>query len=378
MDEYNKHLRSLIEQHEKDARAINKVSKNKESEYSLSSYIKNELGVASINDESESVHIQNQEIRSISGENANGVWVSLATLAKRDLNSSDLSEGGYLSNNNHDGGLIELLRPYSAVLGAGATLITGLKQGSLILPRISSSVTATWVGEGQPAPLSEQSFDQVVIAPKTLSVNIRITRQLLRDSSIRGGIEGALRRDILNAIMQEIDSVAINGVGSETIPLGILNNTDIPVIGAGANGAAPSWGLLTDMENAIDNQNNNQNIGFVTNSSVRKKLRNTQKGANLDFIWTDNESVMGRTAKVSNNVPSNLSKGTSEENCSALIMGDWSDCFVGMWGPAAVDIIVDKYSYAKNGIVSITALADIGVGIRHPASFSICKDILTN
>ena len=45
---------------------------------------------------------------------------------------------------------------------------------------------------------------------------------------------------------------------------------------------------------------------------------------------------------VSNNVPSNLTKGSSSGVCSALIYGNFSDLLIGLFGDS--EILVDPYS----------------------------------
>ena len=81
-----------------------------------------------------------------------------------------------------------------------------------------------------------------------------------------------------------------------------------------------------------------------------------------------------RTA-VSNQVPSDLDKGTSTGVCSGIIFGNWADLIVGMWG--GLDIQVNPYSLDTTGAVRITAFQDVDVAVRHPESFSAMQDALT-
>lgn len=373
---YNQHLRALLEQHERDAAAIGKVARKDFTDYSLVGHVRSILGLG-MTSGSEAVLDENERIREISGDAPDGCWVSLSRLSQRDLSAGTPGAGGHTTAAKHDGGLIEALRPASAVIGAGATLVSGIKQGNLVLPRVTTSVAPGWVGEGIDASESQQSFDQVIIQPETVTVYVDVTRNLLMNSSVNNGLEDALRRDIFNALMQKIDYAAIAGVGAGNEPLGVLNDTNVPVVAAGTNGAVPSWAMLADLEYAVTNQVDDVRVGFVTNPKVRRKLRNTARGSGLDYIWTDNDRIMGRNARVSDSIPSNLTKGTSSGICSAIVAGNWVDCIVAFWGPAALDIIVDRYKFGKEGIVRIVARADIGIGLRHTDSFAVCKDVLT-
>ena len=74
---------------------------------------------------------------------------------------------------------------------------------------------------------------------------------------------------------------------------------------------------------------------------------------------------------VSNNVPSNLSKG-SGSNLSAIIYGRFSDVIVGTW--SGVEIDIDPYTDFAKGSVGVRALTSIDVGVRHGESFGLVKD----
>jgi HK97 family phage major capsid protein len=93
-------------------------------------------------------------------------------LAGRSLNTGTGSAGEFTVTSRHNGDLIESLRPYSAAIDAGAIFITGLKQGNLVLPRISSGLSMRWGGENENAPRIDPVFDNVVIIPRTLSVTL--------------------------------------------------------------------------------------------------------------------------------------------------------------------------------------------------------------
>jgi len=117
---------------------------------------------------------------------------------------------------------------------------------------------------------------------------------------------------------------------------------------------------------------------YVTNAKVRGKLKTTQKVATYGdtMIWENNDApVNGYRALVSNQVPSNLTKGTSTGVCSAIIFGNWADLIIGHWG--ALDLMVDPYTGSTAGTVRVVALQDVDIAVRQPASFAAMKDALT-
>ena len=85
-------------------------------------------------------------------------------------------------------------------------------------------------------------------------------------------------------------------------------------------------------------------------------------------------TLNGYKAGVSNNVPSNLTKG-SGTNLSAIIFGNWRDLIVGQWG--GIDLQADPYTAGDEGAVIVRVFVDVDVALRHAASFSAMQDSIT-
>jgi HK97 family phage major capsid protein len=77
---------------------------------------------------------------------------------------------------------------------------------------------------------------------------------------------------------------------------------------------------------------------------------------------------------VSNAIPNNLTKGTGV-GLSAMFFGNWSDLIMAFW--SGMDVIVDPYTGSTSGTLRIVVLQDVDINVRHPESFSVCKDIAT-
>jgi hypothetical protein len=78
---------------------------------------------------------------------------------------------------------------------------------------------------------------------------------------------------------------------------------------------------------------------------------------------------------VSNQVPSDLDKGTSTGVCSAILFGNWADLIIGEWG--GLDILVDPFTQGAAGTVRVIAHQDVDIQLRRVASFSAMQDALT-
>jgi HK97 family phage major capsid protein len=304
---------------------------------------------------------------------ANGTWVPFQALT-RDLTTSN---SGAILGSGMQSSIVPALAPVSAVIGAGATVLNVTASDVIRLPAIDQPVdpSGAWIPEGGTYATAEPQFRQIEIQPRTLAVKLFISRRLLMSAT--PDVEREVRRHLLEALMGELDRVAIAGSGIGNEPVGLLNNPDIPVVEAGPDGAAPTWDHVTQLEFEVASRSGDITSGaFLTNAAVLRKLRRTRRGSGLDYIMADSTTLLGHPVRVSERVPNNLTKGTGT-NLSAIIFGSWSDFLVVFWGPQAVDVMVDSVTKAKDGLVVVTARVDVGFAPLHPGSFAIMKDVST-
>jgi len=278
--------------------------------------------------------------------------------------------------------LIDLLRNKMMVRRMGARVLAGL-QGNIAFPRLASGSTFSWVAENPGSDLADSDavFEQVTLSPKTGQSTTAFSRELLAQGSV--DIEMLVRDDLTLAAAVGLDAAAINGSGTSNQPEGILNVTGIGSVAGGANGATPDWADIVDLESAVAVDNADiGTLGYLTNTAVRGVLKQTEKASGTaQFVWETMAGGMGMgemngyIAGCSNNVPSNLTKGTASGVCSAIIFGNWNDLLIGEWG--AIEIITDPYSKKKQGMIEVTSHLMADIAVRHPESFAAMQDALT-
>nr|WP_239057916.1 phage major capsid protein [Pseudodesulfovibrio sp. JC047] len=301
--------------------------------------------------------------------------------ARAPLNTGTGAEGGHLVATEHMP-LIELLRNRMCVKQLGATVLGGL-EGNLAFPKQTGSAQLEWVGEnpGSDQNDSEASFDMLTMMPKSAMATTAYTRQMLAQGSL--DVEMFVRNDLatINALGMDLAAIAGSGTGFE--PRGILNTTGIGLVVGGDNGAAPEWTDIVGLETAVAAGNADiGNLGYLTNAKVRGKLKTTEKASNTgQFIWQDGKELgagmlNGYRSMASNQVPGNLTKGTANAICSAIIFGNWADLMIGEWG--VIEIIADPFSKKKQALVEVTSFNLCDIGLRHEESFSAMKDALTS
>lgn len=311
------------------------------------------------------------------GKESRGVMVPNEVL-KRDLTVGTATAGGHtVSTDLLAESFIDLLRNKSAVIDR-ATQLTGLV-GNIAIPRQTGGATAYWVAESGAPTESQQAFDQVAMSPNTVGAFTDISRKLLLQSSI--DVEAFVRGDLARVLALALDLAAVNGSGTSNQPTGILNTTGIGSVVGGANGLAPTWDHIVDLETEVANDNADLgDLAYITNTKVRGKLKKTfvDASSNAERVWdtrAGDTPLNGYGAIVSNQVPSTLTKGTSSGVCSAIIFGNLADLVVGMWG--GLDLMVDPYTGGTAGTVRVTALQDADVAVRHAESFAAMVDALT-
>ncbi len=283
---------------------------------------------------------------------------------------------------------IEALRNESLLLTLGARTMTGLV-GNIDVPRRSGVSTGYWLANETTAiTQSESTFDQVSLAPKNFGVLSKFSRQTLLQAT--PGIEELIRRDLQETVALGVDLAILNGTGSSGQPTGILQTSGIGSVAGGTNGAAITIEHLMDLEKEvlIDNAGGGS-MAYLTNpkvSTALKKLRDS--GATGGFLWNTNLEAIGRGSTpgiingyqigVTNQVPSNLTKGSTSGTCSAVLFGDFSQAMVGFWGNGLELAMSDSDStdFTK-ALTAMRAITTIDVAIRQPSGFAAMLDATT-
>lgn len=318
------------------------------------------------------------EIARRAGRPFQGMAVPMAvfhqTLEQRTLTVGSDPAGGYLVQTDVAGAqFIDRLRAALVVRRLGARVLTGLV-GNLDLPKLTDSATAGWVAENTALTPSNQAFGKVSLTPKHCGAITELSRNMLQQPSI--DVENLVRADFAQILAAAVDVAAINGSGAGAEPQGILGTADIGDIAMGANGGALTADKVRDLIGTVDDANAGEGaLSFLTNTKVKTaalKLKDGQgQYLGLPTVFG------GAPSAFSNNVPSNLTKGTSVGVCSPLIYGNWSDLILAYW--SELDILVNPFeatAYAK-GNVQIRAFVTMDAAVRHPESFAAIQDLTT-
>lgn len=282
------------------------------------------------------------------GRKAEGVYVPLSAFETRVSTTTTASE--ITPDDFRADQYIGPLRNSLLMRNMGIRTLTGLR-GDVVIPKHGASLVAGWVNENEALTASDMSFDDVRLEPKHVGALTELSRQLIQQSS--PDINGLVRDD-LNAVMaQALDTALINGSGVKD-PLGLLNTVGIQT---GTLSAAPTWAELLELSDMLDVLNVT-GYRYLTNPSVMKLLRGTQKETGTGNYLATTGAVGDVPASITNQMPADT-----------LLLGDFSQMLLGVW--SEVDILVNPYAetaYSK-GNVLVRAMMTAGAAVRHPEAF---------
>lgn len=314
-------------------------------------------------------------LRQRSGVTANGTWLPLVALTRPATRDLDTVTGLPLKAAAVASTAATTLLPTSGLISGGAQVLSGIRSSTLSLPYLNGATGgANWHAEGvAPSNQLEPNFLLATVVPKSISVELIVTRRMMMNTSI--DLNELLRQELAQRFGSAIDAAALNGDGLFE-PDGMLNHSDLDVLSLGTDGAALSHGDLAELEARVLSRANGSmsKPAWVIGPKLTRKLRTTAKNAGAMVF--EGRDMLGHQVIQTAALPENLTKGTSTD-CAALLFGDLSEVFVGFWGPAALDLVVDGFTLAKDGKVRIIARAEVGIAARRVAAFACVKDALT-
>ena len=291
------------------------------------------------------------------GKAPQGIMVPVDVLRapmQRDLVVGTSTAGGHtVSTDLLAQSFIEMLRNQMVLVRAGVTMLNGLV-GSIAIPRQTSGSTAYWVAESGAPTESQQAFDQVTMAPKTVGAFTDFSRKLLLQSSI--DVEAFVRADLVKQIGIEIDRAGLYGSGASNQPTGVKNQSGVLTSDFAAN--ATTYAEIVGLETAIAAVNADiGTLAYIVNATGRGALKTTEKAASTGiYLWEPGNTVNGYRVEVSNQVAAN-----------DFWFGNWADVLIGMW--SGLDLTVDPYTGATSGTVRVIGLQDVDIAVRRGPSF---------
>ncbi len=311
-----------------------------------------------------------------------------ASAQRATFSAGTATAGGNLIDTELDGSMfLDFLFNRSVTANMGATRITGLRGNYEFPVEDASSLGISWLGEEDPAPETTLTFTKKALVPHHAGAFMDVTRQQMLQSEV--AMEPLMRSRLAIAMSLGVDAAALFGSGVGNEPQGILNTPGIGSVALGTDGAAPTFDSIVRLETEINQDNADLGeMGYVTNAKAVGTLKvtgavpttSTGDFSATDMVWTTQNGrqgmMNGYRAMMSNQIPSNLTKGTGT-NLSAIIFGHWPQLYIGQWGVA--EIMVNPYGEADflRGRFKVRTLFTLDIQVAYEQAFAAITDAIT-
>lgn len=316
------------------------------------------------------------------------------------------SAGGFLVPVSMADEVIELLRPESAVMALGPRILP-MPTGNLMVPRVASGSQANYIGESQPAPVSQPGFGSLQLSAKKLQALVPVSKDMIRFPTV--ATDEIVRNDMVESIAMRADLAFMRGNGSQFSPRGMRSYASAPSL-AGANaivagylvGTAYGAGSqaaaiqalatvtadLSKLELALLNANvKMRKPGWIMAPRSMQYLMNIRDGLGNQVYYKEMSTGMlrGKPFKVTTQVPTNLAAvatdgTTATTDGSEIYLADFAEVFIGeayglelntFDGAAYVDASGTMQSTASNDQILMSAIVQHDFGMRQEAAVAV-------
>lgn len=225
------------------------------------------------------------------------------------------------------GQIVEAMVDASAVLSAGATVITTQTGETFRVPRATGMSTAALTAEADPIPESDPTLGVVELGAHKYGVLVQVSRELVDDSG--ADLQSYLARETGTALGLALGAHLINGTGTGQ-PRGVLADATAGVTGpsgtATSLGAQATAGQGTDLLNALyasvsEPYTRSRSAGYLLRSATMAAVRNL-KGSTGELVGNAYLAAAPAPFHVDPFVPAMAA------NAKSILFGDWSRYFV--------------------------------------------------
>lgn len=318
-----------------------------------------------------------------------------AQIEKRDIQATGSGLGLELVNvETLSSNYVQALRNQNVLMNAGVRVIQNDSGANVVFPRESSLYTAAMASTENAAAAESLTATAFVTTPLTYSPKrgtgyVQVSNQAFLQFP---WWEPFLREQIVMGNATLMDTQGINGSGASGQARGILNTSGTQTVVGGTNGANFARSHVTAFESGVGGAGANLNNSvFITNFAVNAYGKKTEVSSGSGrFIvdsapsWSFDNRPTGKGAQsavdqypifLSNNVPSNLTKGTSTTICSAIIFGDVTKMVYMNFG--GLQVIVDPYVNATTALTNYVVHFWFDFNVILPGAVSFSADMLT-
>lgn len=231
------------------------------------------------------------------------------------LSAGQGSGGGFLVPEDLSSEVIELLRPRSAVRAMNPRVMRPTS-GSMSFPKITSGVTASYVGENEVITQTEPTFGTVELVARKLAALTPISRDLLMYAE--PDALAVVRDEMVAEIAETEDANLLRGDGTGGAPRGLrFLAQSANVSSSNGTGSTAVEADMTDLLEDLEGNNVRMERPFFLMSSRSKNFLLTLRDANGSLIYPElrntTPTILTVPVIVSNSIPNTLGAGSDSE-----------------------------------------------------------------
>ncbi|MBX9452637.1 MAG: phage major capsid protein [Mesorhizobium sp.] len=257
------------------------------------------------------------------------------------------STGGVLAPESVSTSILEKVAEYSPVRSLAQTI--SMSGPLLQLPRLVDEVTVGEVGETDPRPESEPSFDQIDLKAFEMAVIVPVTRILLEDAQI--DLAAYLGKHIAQRFGQKEAGWFVNGNGTSQAE-GVLTSADVA-----EHEASLTADDLTDIFYSIKTAYSS-NGSWLMNRKTMATIRKLKDGDG-QYLWQPSIAVGVPPTLLGRPVYEAVDMADPAVGSTPIVFGDFATGYA-IADRVGFEIIRDDLTGAGNGIVKLHARRRVG------------------
>jgi len=300
--------------------------------------------------------------------------------ATKDQDTNSGGAGGFLIAT--DFGIDKIIKPAQEAMvmsKLGVTQWNGLT-GDLEIPKELNEPVLTWGSDGDEAALQNLTFGLTRMSPRHGSMIVKVSNNLWHQSA--GVINDLVSEKMIRGSRLGMDKVAINGINSDSQPLGILNapGTNTYDVSNARMDTVDVAAMREDIEES--NYLQEGGAGFLCRPKVVGGFRRERiaqfSGQTLGMPiinplmdMTQLEALTGTKFGMTTSVlkPADLTKA---------VIGQWDQFVIATWGGIRVKRSVEAGdSFAKDQ-TWFAIFVDIDTLVKQALAFNIASNISTD
>jgi len=263
----------------------------------------------------------------------------------------------------------------------GVTFWNGLT-ADVDIPEASSRPTLVFTPEGKEQAAQNITFANKQLRPKEGGMLTQISNKLL----LQAPAEKIVRELMMEGIANGTDKVSIDGTGTTSEPLGILNTAG--TLTKDISNVRMKIDDVAEMISKIEEEDFLQNGGggFLSRPVVKSGLKREQvaqfsgdlEGMPILNPWMSDQAlsdILGLTISSTTNI--GFSDAPTNTRCQAVV-GDWPDMIIGTWGGARLKSSDQAGTAFASNQTWLVIFVDMDIVVRHPKAFNIASNIKTD